>query len=470
MSVPQALLDRLGDMPVTTNERLVRAKSRDFFWYSPVLKETLDHVLADLVVTPRHEADVVTLLAACHDLDVAVTPRGAGTGNYGQAMPLAGGVVLDLCAMNAIHEMRDGVVVAGPGALMGDIDEEARRTLGQELRLHPSTRETATIGGFLAGGSGGVGSIRWGMLHEPGNVTRMRIATMEAEPHLLDLTGSDIEQALHAYGTTGVITQVEMPLAPAPDWVDMLVAFDSWAAALEAGWTLAGAEGLWLKQLAAVEAPAPRDHFKRHARFLHDGEHVLCIMVAPNSADALADLVARLGGRMALRTDRARADEMEGLPHIYHLAWNHTTLRGLRADPAITYLQIGYPEDRPLGACAEIAARHAGEIIGHVEFVRGGGSRRLSGLPLVRYRSRARLTELIGELEAMGCPVWNPHVCTLEEGGLRGADPRQRAWKAANDPKGLLNPGKMIAWDEPGYVYEPAMGYAYQGLREAGTA
>ena len=65
---------------------------------------------------------------------------------------------------------------------MSRIEVETREHGGQELRMHPSTRETATIGGFVAGGSGGVGSIHWGMLREPGNILRLRLATLEECP------------------------------------------------------------------------------------------------------------------------------------------------------------------------------------------------------------------------------------------------------------------------------------------------
>ena len=51
--------------------------------------------------------------------------------------------------------------------------------------MHPSTKRTATIGGFVAGGSGGIGSVTWGGLREPGNVAAARIVTMEAEPRVL---------------------------------------------------------------------------------------------------------------------------------------------------------------------------------------------------------------------------------------------------------------------------------------------
>ena len=87
-----ALKRDLDGLKIEDNAKLVQQKSRDFYWYSPVLKRQLDAVTADLVVTPRTEAEVVRVLAACHRHGVPVTPRGSGTGNYGQAMPLSGGI------------------------------------------------------------------------------------------------------------------------------------------------------------------------------------------------------------------------------------------------------------------------------------------------------------------------------------------------------------------------------------------
>ena len=81
---------RLGGLKIEDNPAIVKQKSRDFFWYSPVLKRQLDHVTADLVVSPKSEAEVIAVLKACFEQGVPVTPRGSGTGNYGQAMPLVG--------------------------------------------------------------------------------------------------------------------------------------------------------------------------------------------------------------------------------------------------------------------------------------------------------------------------------------------------------------------------------------------
>lgn len=178
--------ERIGAIRTEDNATLVKQKSRDFFWYSPVLKRELDAVTADIMVSPTNEAEVKTVLAVAYALGIPVTPRGAGTGNYGQAMPLNGGVLLNLADFNKVKSISPGRVVCEPGVLLIDVDREVRKT-GQELRMFPSTRATATIAGFVAGGSGGVGSISWGGLRDFGNVLRLRVITMEAEPRALEL-------------------------------------------------------------------------------------------------------------------------------------------------------------------------------------------------------------------------------------------------------------------------------------------
>ncbi|RUW86692.1 FAD-binding oxidoreductase, partial [Mesorhizobium sp. M8A.F.Ca.ET.023.01.1.1] len=222
-----ALKRDLDGIKLDDNPAIVQQKSRDFYWYSPVLKRQLDHVTGDLIVTPKTEAELIRVLAACHRHGVPVTPRGSGTGNYGQAMPLSGGVVLDLAEMNEIKLIGPGRVVTGPGAVLADIDKATRAHSGQELRLSPSTYNTASIGGFIAGGSGGVGSINFGGLRDFGNVLRLRVVTMEAEPKVLELTGENLHKVTHAYGTNGIISEVEMPLTAAYDWIDVIVGFDA---------------------------------------------------------------------------------------------------------------------------------------------------------------------------------------------------------------------------------------------------
>ena len=95
----------VGAIPCEDNPVLVRQKSRDFYWYSPILKQELESVTGDIVVSPTDEAGVATVLAAAHRFAIPVTARGGGTGNYGQAMPLSGGVVLNLAELNRIQSI-----------------------------------------------------------------------------------------------------------------------------------------------------------------------------------------------------------------------------------------------------------------------------------------------------------------------------------------------------------------------------
>ena len=70
-----------------------KRRSRDFHWCSPVLKRVLVNSLDDEVIIPNDEVEVVRVLAACYERRIPVTARAGGKGNYGQAMPLAGGII-----------------------------------------------------------------------------------------------------------------------------------------------------------------------------------------------------------------------------------------------------------------------------------------------------------------------------------------------------------------------------------------
>ncbi len=458
----------LSGIKIEDNPAIVRQKSRDFFWYSPVLKRQLDHICADLVVTPANETEIITVLQACYELGIAVTPRGSGTGNYGQAMPLSGGVVMDLSAMNRVVSIAPGRVVAEPGAVLADIDRRTRTEGGQELRLHPSTYQTASIGGFIAGGSGGVGSIAWGGLRDLGNVLRLRIVTMEERPRVLDLTGWDLHKVMHAYGTNGIITEVETPITAAHDWVDVIVGFDDYGDAVRFADLAANHDGLEFKEIATVAAPLPHDYFLRHRKFLRRDQSIVLIMVAAHAVDPFLALAGREKAELLYRSDTATDEEKKGLPPAYELTWNHTTLRGLRVDPTITYLQVLYPFPDHVDRVDEMTRLFGDEVPGHLEFIRFDGNVLCTGLPIVRFSSEERLDEIVAIHEDHGCPIFNPHRYTLEEGGMKMTDKVQLAFKAEADPRGLLNPGKMVAWDNPDFDLSSGKTYLFPGLQPTG--
>jgi len=380
----------LSHLETDENPVSVRAKSRDFFWYSPVLKARLDHLTADFVVAPKTEAEVIEVLRVAYAHDVPVTTRGAGTGNYGQAMPLAGGIVLHMKNMAAVVAVHPGRVIVQPGCLLKDVDAATRSRSGQELRMFSSTWATATIGGFVAGGSGGVGSCTWGALRDLGNIIRLRVVTMEAEPRVLEFTGEELHRVSHAYGTNGIITEIEMPLAPAYDWVEVFVATHSFPDATAFAADLGREDGLLKKLISVYEAPITQTYFQRVAPHVSPGQALIGLMIAPHAMDAFLTFTARRpGARVIWRSDRPDWDREPG--PVFEYGWNHTTLRALKVDRVITYLRVRYAGHDFIDKVETIRAAFPGEVMQHLEEMQENGPVVFAGLSLVRFITEARL-------------------------------------------------------------------------------
>ena len=439
------LIADLGDIPVITDPVIVRRRSRDFFWYSPILNAELNGKSADVIVAPRDEADVIRIAAACARHRVPLTVRAGGTGNYGQAVPLQGGVLLDITALDTIEWIRPGIMRVGAGAKMNVIDAELQPK-GWELRMHPSTKRTATIGGFVAGGSGGIGSINYGGLRESGNIIAARVVTLEPEPRVIELRGDAAQKINRAYGTTGIITALEMPLAPAWPWVDLVVTFDSFMEAVAFSEEAARADGIVKKLLAPVTWPLP-SYFGALKPYCPDGKSILIAMVAEPLFESFKTLLGTRG-RITLQTP---TDDSPGKVPLYEYSWNHTTLQVLKSDRTVTYLQCLYPHDRLLQKVDEMRTLFPDEVLQHLEFIRFNGRVTCSGLPVVRYTTAERLNEIIRMHEDREVFIANPHVYTVEDGSrYKRVDVDQLGFKREVDPYGLLNPGKMRS-----FVAEP---------------
>lgn len=433
-----ALMADLGEVPVITEEKVVRRRSRDFFWYSPILNIQLAEKFAEIIVLPRNEADIIVTVRACVKHGVPLTVRAGGTGNYGQAVPLEGGVLLDVTGMNRILWSKPGVVRVQCGAKMHEMDAELRPS-GWELRMHPSTKRTATIGGFVAGGSGGVGSVTYGGLREPGNILAARIVTMEAEPRVIELRGDAAQKVNRAYGTTGIITELEMPLAPAYPWMDVILTFDTLEEALTAGMAVARADGITKKLLTPVSWPLP-SYFGALKPHCPEGKHLLLCMIAEASLESFRELI----GCAVHVTYCEPTDEEPGSTPLYEYSWNHTTLQVLKNDRSVTYLQCLFPHERAIASVLEMRDLFPDEVLPHCEFIRFGGHLTMSALPVVRFSTPERLNEIMELHEAHGVMIANPHVFTLEDGSRhKRADIDQMGFKHEIDPQGLLNPGKM---------------------------
>lgn len=454
----------LADLGIDTDEDSLTNNSRDFYWYSPVLKKRLDHIKADFILCPANEGEVIEILRVCYKHDVPVTTRGWGTGNYGQAMPLAGGCILHMRHMDKVKEIHPGRVIVEPGCRLKNLDLACREHSAQEIRMFSSTWAKASVGGFIAGGSGGVGSCTWGQLRDLGNIIRLRVVTMEEEPRILEFTREEIPRVAHAYGTNGIITELELPLAPAYDWVEMFVGFKEFMESAQFAADLANEDGILIKLATPIEAPIAFDYFPRIKPHIHRETNIVGLMVAPHAMDAFLTFTARRpAAEIIYRSDQSTWQRSPG--PVFEYAWNHTTLRAIAVDPSITYLQVRYGFPTHMEKVARIREIFGDEVLQHLEVIRENGKVIFAGLPIVKFTSEERLDEIVRIHEAEGCMIFNPHRYTLEEGGRQTVDDRQLRFKREADPKGLLNPGKMISWDEPDFDFKQV--YAYKQMQQA---
>ena len=432
----------LRGLNLITATRQRKQLSKDFYWYSPILNEQLSHCVADLVVKASTEDDVKRVAAVAARYKLPLTVRGGGTGNYGQCVPLVGGLVLDITEMMRVIDIQPGRVTAQGGARMYDIEMAVRET-GQALRMWPSTWRVATIAGFIAGGFGGIGSIRHGVLRDSGNLLRCRVVTIEAEPKTIELFGDDIQKVHHAYGTNGIITEVEVALSPSVDWVHCIALFPNYRQVLDCA-SGASTPELSTFLMSAVDARFAPYYTSLKAHFPSD-RHALFAMIAPASMAAFEALVSRHGGTVSMVMTEAELEAAE-LPPAYECAYNHTTLQVLKVDKSWTYIQVAFAQPFDPAIVERQMARFGDDVYQHHEFARMHGSYATFAILLARWRGPEHQYELIRQIEADGCVVFNPHVVTIEDGGMKDIDSAQIDFKRQADPMGLMNPGKTRGW------------------------
>ncbi len=440
----EAMLPR-GQVVTTASE--VERLSKDFYWYSPVLERQLRDKRGDAAVRARNVGDVREVLSFASREGVPVTVRGAGTGNYGQCIPLRGGILLDLGELDRVLAITgDGCAVCEPGARLGVVESTARKA-GWELRCYPSTYQKASVGGFLAGGSGGIGSITHGVLRDNGTVRRIRLMTVEEEPREVVLEGGDVLRALHAWGTTGVMVEVTVALAPRVDWAQLAASFPTFDGCLGFAEAVANGDG-WRKRLvSAFEWPIPA-WFTPLVKWVPKGEALAFFEVAQDQLGALEREVAEAGGVVAFVSPY---HEPRRGAQLSDYTWNHTTLWAKKADPTLTYLQAGFDPVRVREQIASLKERFGDELLMHMEYLKSGGVVVPGALPVVRFTSEARLQDMIDHCGRIGVGIANPHINHLEGSGRWRPDDAKLVAKGEYDPRGLLNPGKMAGYT-PGRV------------------
>ncbi len=268
------------------------------------------HFLPDIVIKPRTAKEISEIMVLCNEHKIPVTPRGAGTGLSGGALPHLGGVLLSMERMNSIVEIdeRNLQVITEPGVIT-EVLQDAVKEKGLFYPPDPSSRGSCFIGGNIAENSGGPKAVKYGVVKD--YVLNLEIVLPTGEIMwtganvLKNSTGYNLTQLIvGSEGTLAIVTKIVLKLLPFPKYdLLMLVPFNSLekageavSAIFRAGFTPSAMELVEINALKIVSkfvdsAVVPvTDDMEAHLIIEVDGNHLDTLM---SEMEAIAELLAQ---------------------------------------------------------------------------------------------------------------------------------------------------------------------------------
>ena len=415
------------------------------------------------VVLPQATAEVVELVRLCGEFDVPIVPRGAGTGLSGAAAGIEGALTIAFTRMNRILEIDEGnlTVTTQPGIINARL-KAAVAEHGLFYAPDPASYEQCTIGGNLGTNAGGLCCVKYG-------VTRDAVLGLEvvmADATLVRLGGKNLKDVagyglipllVGSQGTLGIVTEATLKLRPAPPPRATLIAFfPSLGAAgrAVAGITRAGLGPVTLELMDGYTIRAVDDVHRlgldRDAAAMLLVESDLPAGAAIAELDAAVPVCEASGATSVIRAQDAQ--EADWLRQGRRLAY-----RALEQLGVARMEDVGVPRTRIPEMLAEIeaiAARnrirvgtfgHAGDGNLHPTFIldRAEGEAAIPRLDAARselYAAAVRLGGTVTGEHGIGAARRDWLVRQRGEEAVAV----MRRIKDALDPRGLLNPGRML--------------------------
>lgn len=415
--------------------------SKDYYWFSPLLATSMKDLEADLVVHARELESLKALIAYCVEQAIPITPRGAGTGNYGQAVPLQGGVLLDFQTMNELLEVDAGrgKVRCSAGLRCQHI-EEAARAVGWEMMMYPSTWVRATLGGFLAGGSAGIGSIRHGLISDGEMVQSLKILTAEQVPVIRELEGEECADYLHSYGVNGLILEAVINLVPKLPWDQVTFSGKDLESVFGFAVELGSSDRFDLRLLNFQQWPIP-SFFKPIRNKLEEGEHIVQIEVASSQLPALRAM-AKLHG-LSERIHYPHHEPRRS-PMLSDFVQNHSTLWAKKYDTSYTYMAVKLDLTNWQRDLAALAAAPGNPMYLRCDFNRSKKSLTAAAGPIFYAASPEEISEKADYLKDHGLYFYDVHSSYLDRDGMQEKSVAKLRMKSQVDPKGILNAGRIL--------------------------
>ena len=450
-----ALRGRLPGLRVLTDEVDRETYRRDETQYLPA-------GLPGAVALPTETAEVVEIVRVCAEFDVPIVPRGAGSGLSGGAAGIEGALTVAFTAMDRILEIDPAnlCVVTQPGVINARL-KAAVAEHGLFYAPDPASFEMCSIGGNLGTNAGGLCCVKYGQTRE--SVLGLEVVMADGSvirtggKNVKDVAGYSLTHLIvGSQGTLGMITEATLRLRPTPPPRATLLAF--FPSLESAGDAVAGiaAAGLSPVTLELMDQFTIRAVDDVHALGLDRDAAAMLMIESDLPAAAAGDELARaetvctgVGATSTVRSQTpAEADLLRQARRAAH--WALEKLGDVKME------DVGVPRSRVpdmLRAIEAIAARHEVRIgtFGHA----GDGNLHPDlvlerGDPNGEAITKAVQADLYRAALDLGGTVTGEHGIGsarrewLEE--QRGADAVRvmRSIKAALDPQGLLNPGRVL--------------------------
>jgi glycolate oxidase len=447
------LLERaLGPSKVVTGRDSCEAYASD--------ESEAEGVVPDAVVLAETADDVLAALAAAREAEVPITPRAAGTGRTGGAVPVAGGIVLSTVGMKSIKEIdrKEGLAVVGPGVILGDL-HAAVEAEGWFYPPDPNSLANCTLGGNVAENAGGPRAFKYG-------VTRDWVLGVEAflvggqrfvagRRTSKGVTGYDVTALLvGSEGTLAVFGDVTLALMPKPETATTLLALFSDLSHAGASVEQMVAAGLVPRCIELLDG-LTLDAMRRAGNAI-DARAGAMLLIEVDGSEQSTDVQSERVGEACMNAsalevlvaqDAAQRERLWSARREMSHAVRRLAKNKLSEDVVVPRQKIGALLDAVRAFCEKervlhLTYGHAGDGNLHVNFLWNdpselpGVERAIDAL----FRDVLRLGGTLSGEHGIGL-LKAPYLPLEQSAELIAL---QRDIKRAFDPQGLLNPGKIF--------------------------
>ncbi|MDU0370376.1 FAD-binding oxidoreductase [Hymenobacter endophyticus] len=424
------------------------------------------HFAPDVVLRPGNAEEVSQIVRLCHEHHIPVTPRGAGTGLSGGALPIHQGVLLSTERLNRILEIdeRNLQATVEPG-VVNEVFQNAVKEVGLFYPPDPASKGSCSLGGNLAHSSGGPKAVKYGTTKDYVLNLQVVLPTGEliwtAANTLKNSTGYNLTQLMiGSEGTLGIITKVVFRLLPYPKHnILMLVPFRQEAQAAEAvsavfraGIIPSGMEFMereaivWSSEYLKIPLTLPED-IRAHLLIELDGQDLDQLYKEAEAVYGVLEgydideiLLADTAGQ---KDDLWRIRRNIGNSVRYNSVYKEEDTVVPRAE--LPTLLAGVKEIGRRYGFTSVCYGHAGDGNLHVNIIRGNLDDEMWNVGL-----RQPITEIFELCVKLGGTISGEHGIGLVQKGYIGIALKEanlnlmRGIKHVFDPHGILNPGKIF--------------------------